>query len=428
MHPDPGNLRWLFVDMDSFFASAEQHLRPELRGRPVGVAPVATEHTCIIAASRDAKSTGVKVGTPVREARRLCPGIQIVKARPAVYVLLHEDILKAVETCAPVHKVYSIDEWSIRLAPNERTREGAIALGAKIQRTLRETFSPCLSGSIGIAPTRLLAKIASDLEKPSGLVALDTSDLPHRLSHLKLADLPGIAHGMTPRLERAGVRTIEDLWRLTEQGSRAAWGSVQGQHWWLGFHGHDVPEPRTTRKSIGHGHVLPPEHRCDAGAHGILVRLITKGAWRLRHHNYFAHRLHVSISGRDTPGWHAQAPLESEQDTIPILQAFESLWRTRPWARHARATRDAACDDARFLKVSMTLTGLTPGESTTRPLFAEPAARRHRLAETIDRINARIGQHAVYTGATHDFRHELEEKIAFGRVPRDAMRMAGQAV
>ncbi|TVQ64149.1 MAG: type VI secretion protein ImpB, partial [Phycisphaerales bacterium] len=305
--------------MDSFFASAEQHLRPELRGQPVGVVPVATEHTSIIAASRDAKRVGVKVGTPVREARRLCPGIEIVKARPAVYVLLHEDILKAVDTCAPVHKVYSIDEWSIRLAPNERTREGALALGAKIQRVLRETFSPCLSGSVGVAPTRLLAKIASDLEKPSGLVALDATDLPQRLSHLELDDLPGIAAGMRPRLEAAGVRTIADLWRLTEQESRAAWGSVQGQHWWLGFHGHDVPEPATKRHSMGHGHVLPPEHRNDAGAHGILVRLITKGAWRLRHHNYCAHRLHVSITGRDGPGWHAQAPLESEQDTMPIL-------------------------------------------------------------------------------------------------------------
>ncbi|TVQ64079.1 MAG: hypothetical protein EA378_00205, partial [Phycisphaerales bacterium] len=131
-------------------------------------------------------------------------------------------------------------------------------------------------------------------------------------------------------------------------------------------------------------------------------------------------------------GWHAQAPLESEQDTMPILQAFEALWRTRPWAQERTPSamhdyqRHGGRDDARFLKASMTLTGLTPGESTTRPLFAEPRAERHRLAETIDRINARLGQHAVYTGATHDFRHELEEKIAFGRVPRDAMRMAGQ--
>src|SRR5271154_2905282 len=108
----PGHvaMNWLFIDMNSYFASVEQHLRPELRGRAVAVIPVESEHTCVIAASYDAKIHGVKTGTRVSDARRLCPGITIVKARPDIYVQVHHAILRSVDKCAPIHKVYSIDE------------------------------------------------------------------------------------------------------------------------------------------------------------------------------------------------------------------------------------------------------------------------------------------------------------------------------
>ena len=98
---------WVFLDMNSFFASAEQHLRPELRGHPVGVIPMVTESTCVIAASVEAKRFGVKTGTVVPEAKRLCPEIQLVKARPETYVRLHHDIAASIDRHLPIHKA----EW-----------------------------------------------------------------------------------------------------------------------------------------------------------------------------------------------------------------------------------------------------------------------------------------------------------------------------
>src|SRR5882672_10099072 len=106
-------LNWMLIDMNAYFASVEQHLRPELRGRMVGVVPVESEGTCIIAASADAKRLGVRVGTRVREARQLCPEIVLVRARPALYVKIHQAVGRSIDRCAPVHKVYSIDEWAI---------------------------------------------------------------------------------------------------------------------------------------------------------------------------------------------------------------------------------------------------------------------------------------------------------------------------
>ena len=151
-------MNWLFTDMDAYFASVEQYLRPELRGRPVGVIPVETESTCVIAASYEAKRHGVKTGTGVRDARRLCPGIQLVKARPSIYVEKHHELLRSVDQIAQVEKVYSIDEWSVKLRGQQRDPAAARLLAEEVKRRVLQDFGPWLSCSIGVAPTRLLAK------------------------------------------------------------------------------------------------------------------------------------------------------------------------------------------------------------------------------------------------------------------------------
>ncbi|NUM78422.1 DNA polymerase, partial [candidate division KSB1 bacterium] len=125
-------LRWLFLDLNAYFASIEQELRPELRGKPVGVVPVMTDSTCCIAASYEAKAFGVKTGTIVRDAKKLCPKIQLVEARHRVYVEYHHKIVQAVESCLPVAAVLSIDEMACRLIGRERELEKALAFGRKI--------------------------------------------------------------------------------------------------------------------------------------------------------------------------------------------------------------------------------------------------------------------------------------------------------
>lgn len=411
--PPTTPLNWLFIDMDGFFASVERHLRPELRDRPVGVVPVESDGTCVIAASIDAKRSGVKTGTSVREARRLCPGIALVKARPATYVRIHHAILRSVDRCAPVHRVYSVDEWSIRLLGQERWRERAVELARAIKRQLLADFSPWLTGSIGIAPTRLLAKIGSDLDKPDGLVTLETGDLPGRLEHLRLDDLPGIAGGILRRLHGAGVRTVRELWVLSRSDSRRIWGSVQGEAWWAGFHGIDEPEKPTHRRTMGHANMLAPEFRDDAGAHGILVRLLCKGGARLRHHGYVAHRLHVSVRSYRGRAWQEEAALPGTQDTLMILRQFGSLWSRRPWGNGSAGWEP-------FSQVAMTLSGLTPLASTPGCLFAHEE-RGRRLSAVMDHLHRRWGRHALYPGSLHGFRHEMDDKIAFGRVPDEVV-------
>lgn len=414
--PEERRANWLFVDMNSFFASVEQHLRPELRGRTVGVVPVAAEGSCIIAASADAKQLGVRVGMRVREARQLCPRITLVKARPAIYVDVHHALFRTIESCTPIEKTYSIDEWAVRLRGTARRVDSAVALGRCIKQRMRAEFSPWLTCSIGIAPTRLLAKIASDLKKPDGLTTLDPADLPQRLEHLKLDDLPGIAGGMRHRLHAAGIRTIRQLWELSRAESRQAWGSVQGETWWSAFHGHDQPEAATRRRTMTHANMLAPEFRDDAGAHGILLRLLCKGAARLRHYRYGADRLLVSVRSYNGRTWHADSALPGTQDTLTIVRQFEELWRKRPW----RPGGGAESDWRPFAQVAMTLAGLTPLHNLTGHLFPQEERLRN-LSLTIDSLNRRWGRNAVYLGSLHEFRHEMEDKIAFGRIPDRAV-------
>src|ERR1039458_5522775 len=130
--PAPGPLlNWLFVDLNSYFASVEQQVRPELRGRPVGVVPMMADTTCCIAASYEAKTFGVRTGTIVADAKRMCPEIVLVEGRHEIYTEYHHRVVEAVESCVPVTAVCSIDEMACRLIGRERHLRGALDLGIR---------------------------------------------------------------------------------------------------------------------------------------------------------------------------------------------------------------------------------------------------------------------------------------------------------
>ncbi len=397
-------LAWLFVDMNSFFASVEQQLRPELREMPVAVIPVESDGSCVIAASREAKRFGIKTGTGVREARVLCPGIRFVKARPAEYVRSHHAIAVSINRHALIHKAYSIDEWAIRLCKAQRGAHQAVELGQQIKAQILQDHGACITCSIGIAPTRLLAKIGSDLQKPDGMTVLEIRDLPDRFEGHSLQSLVGIGAGMVKRLESNGVRTIRDLWGLDRRQSVAVWGSVSGAQWWAGFHGIDEPEISTRRRSMSHSNVLEPRFRNEAGARGILTRLVCRLGGRLRSDGYLATALSVSVSDDRDEAFSSSLELPSVQDNASLLEAFYRLWKRRevgarpPW------------------QVGAVVSGLVPVGQVAGNLF-ERADRSVRLSRTIDAIHGKWGLSSIYVGSMHHVRQPMDDKIAFGRIP-----------
>lgn len=398
--------KWLFLDMNSFFASVEQQARPELRGRPIAVVPMMAETTCCLAASYPAKKYGIKTGTQVADARWMCPEIVFVEARTEAYVRCHKAITKAVEEIYPIDQVLSIDEMSFRLTGPARNPETALKMGRQMKQLIREKVGECLLCSVGIGPNRFLAKIGSNLQKPDGLTLIQRSDLPGILSPLELRDFPGIGKRMEQRLHRAGIRTTDQMCQLSEAELTRIWGGVLGGRWWHLLRGIDLPDVATQRRTVGHSHVLGPEHRTLAHTRGTLVKMIDKAARRLRGIDYWASKLSVSVSFMGGGQWNASARLGWVQDTSSMLMAFDQMW-------------DPAHIVGKPLKVSIVLYDLKSHRSCALPLFAEQK-RQQQASKAMDRINAAFGQGAVYFASMHEQKTAAPDRIAFQSIPEPA--------
>jgi DNA polymerase-4 len=407
-------LRYLFVDMNSFFASVEQQEKPWLRGKPVAVVPVLADTTSCIAASYEAKAFGVRTGTPVWQAKQLCPGIKLVEGNHRRYVTMHHRIVEAVGRCAPIEKIRSVDEMVCKLVCAERTRDRAAALAERIKAAIYDRAGDHMHCSIGVAPNELLAKVAADMKKPNGLTILADGDLPKALHGLKLTDFPGIAKRMERRLHLHGIFTVPQFTAAPAATLGLVWGSrMLGEKWHRLLRGDDVAEKPTHRQTLGHSHVLPPELRTAEGAYGVLVRLAHKAAARLRKVAYWAGSLSVGVTFRDSQpvrnsgwnayGWDASCRFAHCEDTPTILRALAWLWRKRP------------ADGVPF-RVGLTLSDLRPARNATPSLFPEERSQAE-LSRAMDDVNREFGSSVVYFGSMFGLRTAAPNRIAFTQIP-----------
>jgi DNA polymerase IV len=405
------SLKWLYLDFDSFFASAEQHLQPHLRGRPVAVIPLKSPATCVIAASREAKKTGVKTGVPVREARRLCPDVTFVVARPDIYCKLHHHILEVIGNEVPIHAVRSIDEVACRLMENESM--DAQGLGQRIKIGLRKAFSPGLTCSIGFAGSELLAKIAAEMNKPDGLVLLPDHELPGRLLSLSLRDLPGIARGIETRLNRAGIYDVAGLWALAPKHARAIWGGVEGERFLASLHAREVERPATHRGMFSHSRILPYTSRNLGDAYPIARLLLVKAARRMRREGFMAKTLILTLKPKDAESWSRAAHFSAAQNDYVFLQALGTLF--------SKAQNSRSCPHPKAVHV--TLIDVIKPDQLQLTLFDTLQEREYqqkwdRITQITDLLSQRFGHHSLTLGVQQQPRGGFAGgKIAFHRVP-----------
>jgi DNA polymerase-4 len=403
-------LRALAIDFNSYFASVEQQERPELRGKPLIVVPVLAETTGAIAVSLEAKKLGVTRNARVAEARRQCPGLLVVESRPDVYIRYHRRLKEVIETLVPVTKAQSIDELECELSGDFAQPARALALGREIRAKIVREVGPCLRCSIGIGPNWFLAKLASDIEKPDGLVLLDDGDIPGELIRrgVQLGEFTGIGPSMEKRLVAAGIGSVEKLFAASSARLRSIWGSVEGArfHDWL--HGGVQKREAPKHSTIGHSQVLPPEKREAAAALAILHRLLQKAAMRLRHENFYAGGLRLSLGYLDKTDWSADLRFNETQDTIHFTHALNELWSRRPRAHQTKAP----------LQVGVILHGLLASHLHTADLFeAGKEQTRAKLLNAVDTLNKALGKNSVYFGGAHGATGYTPMRIAFTRIP-----------
>ena len=401
-------LRALAIDFNSFFASVEQQERPELRGQPLIVVPVMAETSGAIAVSLEAKQLGLKRNARVAEARQQIPGIIVVEARPEIYIAYHRRLKEVVESLALVKKVQSIDELECELSGVLAEPKRALRLAEEIRAKIYAKVGRCLRCSIGIGPNWFLAKLASDIMKPDGLVLLDEADIPEKILGIELGDFTGIGENMEKRLRAAGIDNVAKLYAADSARLRSIWGSVEGArfHDWL--HGGVQEREPVKHSTIGHSAVLPPEKRHAPAALAVLHRLLQKAAMRLRHEGFYAGGLRLSVSYRDTTEWSDDLRFNETQDTLHFTHVLNQLWTRRPKAHQAKAP----------MSVGVILHQLLASDLHTADLFeAAKESSRTRLLGAVDTLNQTFGKNSVYFGGAHGATAYAPMRIAFTRIP-----------
>lgn len=387
--------------MNSFFASVEQEMKPSLRGKSVAVVPLMADTTCCIAVSYEGKAFGVKTGTKVAEAKRLCPKIEFIVGNHEHYIRYHNRIVETVESCLHIETVCSIDEMACRLTGTHQNVNVAEAMSAKIKTAIRNKVGSSLCCSIGVAPNRYLAKIAADMKKPDGFTVIRPSNLPEILFGLTLRDLTGIGPRMESRLNGRRICNMRTLCSLSAKEMNQAWGSICGEEMWHLLRGEELSEKSSEQKSISHSHVLPPDLRHVAGALSVLKKLTVKAATRLRKKNLWASGIQIFVRFLGQDSWKARCGLMETQDTLVFIHAINDLWKKLPAGP--------------IFAVGVVLTGLVSETEHVPTLFDDP--RRERLTQALDNVNDKFGKDIVHFGAVHDTAGLAPLRIAFTRIP-----------
>lgn len=399
----------LFFDMNSFFASVAQQEEPALIGRPVGVLTTDAPGAACIAASIEAKRRGVGMGTRQEEARQLCPDIVFRAAKHDVCVAYHHRIRAAVETVLPIAEAHSVDEFSCLLTGSQQELDTALDIARKVQAVILMRLGPAMRSSVGVAPNKLLAKIAAELEKPCGVNWLHPSVMPEKIAHLALNDLPGVSRGMYPRLLNAGITDVRALYAMTPKQARHLWGNVNGERFLRELQGERAVWPRSVNHSMGHGQRLTGPNCTPDGARLVARRLLVKVASRLRRQGFLARSLYVQAKCERNGRFHRYGEIQATQDSFTLLSIFERYW--------------AGFRLGRPVSVGVTVGRLVPMSQHTGDLFEErPAAgqptRREDLCRAIDALNQRYGQDTVTYGQLPPYRVPYTgAKIAFHRIP-----------
>jgi DNA polymerase-4 len=291
------------VDMNAFFAAIEQRARPSLRGKPIIVCGNPQKRTVVAACSYEAKAYGIKNGMSVFEARRLCPHVVPVAGDPDKYVDIARRLFALMRHLTPAVEIFSIDEAFLDLtdALGPFGGEPEAAARALKRRIREEVFG--LTCSIGIGPNKLIAKLASDLHKPDGLVRVRAAEVPALLEDLPVEALCGIGPHLRGDLNDLNLSTCGALGRAPEAALVRRFGVI-GQA--LKRMGQGLDESPVTpmgqepaAKSMGHAYTLPRDTDDADEIRGTLLRLCEQVARRLRADGACGRTIGLTVRYRD---------------------------------------------------------------------------------------------------------------------------------
>ncbi len=288
----------LHCDMDAFYASVEERARPELVGRPVIVGGSPEKRGVVAAANYIARRYGVHSAMPAATARRLCPQGIFLPPRISYYAEVSCQIREIFERFTPLIEPLSLDEAFLDVTGSEQLFGTAIEIGRKIQQAVQEETG--LVVSVGVAPNKFLAKIASDLQKPAGFVVVEPDQVQQFLDPLPIERLWGVGRRGSKRFQGLGIHTVGQLRQWPAETLKRHFGA-HGKHLLQLAHGIDdrpvVPEREA--KSISHETTFEQDIDDQQVLRAWLLDLTQQVAWRIRRHRLRGRLVHLKVRFAD---------------------------------------------------------------------------------------------------------------------------------
>ena len=324
----------LHCDMDAFYASVEERERPELVGHPVIVGGLPEKRGVVSAANYVARRYGVHSAMPAATARRLCPHGVFLPPRISYYAEVSRQIREIFARFTPLVEPLSLDEAFLDVSGSEQLFGTAAEIGRQIKQAVREETG--LVVSVGVAPNKFLAKIASDLKKPDGFLVVEPGQVQEFLDPLPVERLWGVGKQGSKVFQRLGIRTIGQLRQWPMETLRDRFGS-QGEHLWRLAHGIDdnAVVPEREAKSISHETTFEQDLDDLEVLRAWLVNLTEQVGWRLRRHGLRGRVVHLKVRFSDFSTITRSQTLPEPTDiTHELWQAADEMLSERLPAGH----------------------------------------------------------------------------------------------
>ena len=374
----------LHVDMDAFYASVELRGRPELRGKPVIVGGGGSRGV-VLSATYEARAYGVASAMPMMRARRLCPQAVVIKPDHAAYAEASAGVMEVFRSVTPLVEPLSLDEAFLEVAGAARRLGGARHVGERIRATVEDEQG--ITCSVGVAPTKFVAKLASARCKPDGLLVVPADEVVAFLHPLPVAALWGVGEKTEEVLLRLGLQTVGDLAHISAATLQRALGNATGAHLSALSWGRDPRRvvPVEPDKSIGAEETFPVDVDDPAVIARELLRLSERTAARLRASDQVGRTVSIKVRFADFTTLTRARTLSEPTDvgrTVyeTALALFEGLGLER----------------ARLRLVGVRVEGIVPAAGAPHQLLLGERVSGWREAEqAVDRASRRFGAGAV---------------------------------